>query len=352
MKKLKIKNILSLFVAMGLSGGAFAHDVVTNANPEMHYYLLTALAIILLIVIAALNGAIRNITSGKALWEKMKNNNGAAALITFLLMMAGNSVFAQAAAEGDLEIIEPNYGLMFWLFVLVDVLLIIVVLVQLSTLSGLVNAIKGDALSGEYAEVETGFDRFWKNLTKAAPVGREAEVMTDHEYDGIKELDNVLPPWWLYLFYITIVFAVIYFGYYEVYKTTPMSVDEYKAEMAEAEKLAASVEITAETVQLIEDEASLANGKAVFDANCVSCHLADGGGLIGPNLTDKYWKNGKGTVNDVFGIITDGVPGTAMVSWKALISPKDRQDLSSYILVKLQGSTPANPKAPEGNLVE
>lgn len=346
MKKNKLKYILSVLVAMVLTKGAFAQQVVTNSNPEMHYYLLTAIAIILLVVIVALNGAIKNIATGKALWE---SKNSAAMVLALFFTGLSSQTFAQDATQ-DMIIVEPNYGLVFWLFLLVDLVLLIIVLVQLSVLSGLVNTIKGQmAEEGEYIAVETGFDRFWKGLTNAAPIEREAEVMTDHEYDGIKELDNVLPPWWLWLFYLSIVFAVVYFGYYEIYKSTDMSIDEYQAEMVIAEEQAAAIGVNVNNVAIMEDESSLANGQKVFESNCASCHLNDGGGSIGPNLTDDYWKNG-GSVQEVFTTIEDGITGTAMVSWKALISPNDRQDVTSYILVKLVGSTPANPKAAEGEL--
>lgn len=346
MKKNKLKYILSVLVAMVLTKGAFAQQIVTNSNPEMHYYLLTAIAIILLVVIVALNGAIKNIATGKALWE---NTNAANIVLALVFTGLSSQTFAQDGAQ-DVIIVEPNYGLIFWLFLLVDLVLLIIVLVQLSVLSGLVNTIKSQAASeGEYIKVETGFDRFWKGLTNAAPIEREAEVMTDHEYDGIKELDNVLPPWWLGLFYLSIIFAVVYFGYYEVYKSTDMSIDEYQAEMVLAEEQAAAIGVNVNNVAIMEDESNLANGQSVFESNCVSCHLNDGGGSIGPNLTDQYWKNG-GSIQELFTTVTDGISGTAMVSWKALISPNDIQDVSSYILVKLQGTTPANPKDPEGEL--
>jgi len=344
MKNFKLKNILSVLIAMVLTKGAIAQQVVTNSNPEMHYYLLTAFAIILLVIIVALNGTIKNIGGRIAVQVNKK-----IAVMALALTGLSSSVFAQGSAQ-DIIIVEPNHGLLFWLFILVDLALLLIVFVQLSTINGLKNAIISDAaVDGEYVEVESGLDRFWKGLTNATPIESEAEIMTDHEYDGIKELDNVLPPWWLWMFYLSIVFAVVYFGYYEVYKSTDMSMDEYQAEMVEAEKIAALVGVNANNVKLMEEDANIANGQKVYESNCASCHLNDGGGSIGPNLTDEYWKNG-GSLKDVFVTVEDGIPGTAMVSWKALISPNDRQDVVSYILVKLQGSTPATAKDPEGEL--
>ena len=180
----------------------------------------------------------------------------------------------------------------------------------------------------------------------------ERDLLMDHEYDGIQELNNKLPPWWVGLFYITIAIAVWYFPYYHMYSGWS-SAKEYSEEMA-----AAAVEIkayqdanggaiTEETVELLKDEAALAAGKALYDKNCVACHLADGGGLVGPNLTDKFWLHGGG-VKNVFKTIKYGVPDKGMVSWKASMTPNQIQQVASYILVSLQGTTPATPKAAEG----
>lgn len=180
----------------------------------------------------------------------------------------------------------------------------------------------------------------------------ERDLLMDHEYDGIQELNNKLPPWWVGLFYITIAIAVWYFPYYHMYSGWS-SDKEYNEEMA-----AAAVEIkayqdanggaiTEETVELLKDEAALAAGKELFVKNCVACHLADGGGLVGPNLTDKFWLHGGG-IKNVFKTIKYGVPDKGMVAWKASMTPTQIQQVSSYILVSLQGTTPATPKAAEG----
>jgi len=348
MKKVNLKNIISLIGAMALANGVFAQEVVSTSNPNMHYYALTAIAVVLLIVIVSLNGAINSLASGKALWEKIgKGKLGAFLIPVFAAISAG--VFAQdAAVSQDIVVVEPNYGLVFWMFLIVDLVLVIIVIVQLSTLNSLANTIKTEAAAeGGTLDVET--EDFWSGLTDAVPIEREDEIMTDHEYDGIRELDNKLPPWWVWMFYLTIVFAVVYFGYYEIYKSTDMSVDEYQTEMAEAEAAKSSEGIDETNVVLVTETENQMNGKKVFETNCVSCHLNDGGGSIGPNLTDQYWLHG-GSINDVFGVIKHGVPGKAMVSWKDLISPSDMQDVSSYILGTLNGSTPATAKAPEGEL--
>ncbi len=180
----------------------------------------------------------------------------------------------------------------------------------------------------------------------------ERDILLSHEYDGIQELNNKLPPWWVGLFYATIAFAVFYFPYYHIFSGWT-SAKEYAEEMTAAKAdvdtylKAHGGNVTEENVTLLKDEASLAKGKATFEANCVACHLADGGGLVGPNLTDKYWLHG-GSVKDVFKTITYGVPEKGMISWKAKLTPVQIQQVMSYVLVKLQGTTPAKPKGPEG----
>jgi cytochrome c oxidase cbb3-type subunit III len=189
-------------------------------------------------------------------------------------------------------------------------------------------------------------------LTDATPVEKEADILLDHDYDGIKELDNNLPPWWKWGFYISIVYAVVYLFLAHVVKVVPMSDQEYENEMAAAEVALENYRATAtnlvdETnVFVVEEEGRLMNGKKLFDANCVACHAADGGGIVGPNLTDEYWIHG-GSIKDVFSVIKNGVIEKGMIPWKTQMKPAEMQDVASYVL-SLVGTTPANPKAAEG----
>jgi cytochrome c oxidase cbb3-type subunit 3 len=193
-----------------------------------------------------------------------------------------------------------------------------------------------------------------ESLTDSVPLEREGDVMLNHNYDGIRELDNNLPPWWLYGFYLTILSGMVYLFYYHVMPNTPLQADEFTADMAIIEKtkqdfLAGEANnVDENTVVALADARALADGKKTYDAKCASCHLADGGGSVGPNLTDAYWIHG-GNIKNLFTTIKYGVLDKGMISWKESLSPVQMQNVASYIL-NLQGTKPATPKAPQGTL--
>ncbi len=173
-------------------------------------------------------------------------------------------------------------------------------------------------------------------------------------YDGIKELDNRLPPWWIYLFYVTIIFGVVYLARFHVFNDYDQAT-EYEQEMAAARlaieeyKKTAKDLVDVNTVELLTDASDLKAGEAIFNTNCAVCHMNDGGGGIGPNLTDEYWILGGG-IKNVFRTISEGGrAGKGMVAWKSNLKPSEMAQVASYLL-GMQGTTPANPKAPEGEL--
>ncbi|HSI77761.1 MAG TPA: cbb3-type cytochrome c oxidase N-terminal domain-containing protein [Lunatimonas sp.] len=188
------------------------------------------------------------------------------------------------------------------------------------------------------------------------PVNEEKDIQLDHTYDGIRELDNFMPPWLKYVFYITIVFGVAYFIYYSVLGIGMTQIEEYEQQLAiaavEAEQrqfLAVST-IDETNVQFDASGPAIKAGMSLYENNCVACHAIDGGGGVGPNLTDDYWIHG-GSIEDVFRIVKYGVIEKGMIPWQDQLSPEEMQQVSSYVLT-LVGSTPANPKAPQGDLYE
>ncbi|MCF6350676.1 MAG: c-type cytochrome [Flavobacteriaceae bacterium] len=203
----------------------------------------------------------------------------------------------------------------------------------------------------------SAWQRFIKRMTKVHELGKEKDIMTDHDYDGIRELDNVLPPWWLYGFYITIAISIFYYimilmGNYNQEKEYVDAVEQGKKDVAiwtEQDKINNPNKYT-EAVAYTDAE-NLAKGKKLYTSKtCFACHATDGGGGIGPNLTDDKWILGGG-FKKIFEVITKGGrPGKGMVAWESSITKEERQQLASYI-VSIQGTTTASPKAAEGDII-
>jgi len=176
------------------------------------------------------------------------------------------------------------------------------------------------------------------------------KLIKDHDYDGIRELDNDMPAWWKWLFYITIIFAIVYSIRLFVFHSDDLVQErEYENAMAEAEmNKPVQAEAAAFEIVVLEDDASLANGEETWDKICAVCHLVDGGGLVGPNMTDNFWIHGN-TVEDLYNIVEIGVIEKGMIPYRDQLSEQKRLEVVSFILVNLHGSTPAAPKAPEGD---
>ncbi|MCW5909861.1 MAG: c-type cytochrome [Cyclobacteriaceae bacterium] len=285
-------------------------------------------------------------------------------IVLFLFMCLGLvPAFAQsaesipAASSAWDDPLLPFYIVIGFTFVVV-ILVLLVALYLLQVLNYMVRQAtreRAERLGIPYKEEPSFWARLWKESNDFVPLEKEADILMDHSYDGIRELDNHLPPWWKWLFYATIVFSGVYMIFYHLTDTLPLPLKEYETELViaeeQAKKLEASSPVAAideTTVQLVTDATALADGKTTFLNNCASCHRKDGGGDIGPNLTDEYWKHG-GSLRDIFRIIRHGVQGTNMISWEGFISPEKMQNVTSYVLT-LQGSNPENAKKPEGEL--
>lgn len=188
-------------------------------------------------------------------------------------------------------------------------------------------------------------------------MSQETNPMHGHEVDGISELDNLLPQWWVWLFALSTIFAFVYLMYYHVLRMGKLQDDQYVEEMAVARAIqaynlggGATGTTAAAAAPVVEqpssDEAVLAKGREIFKVNCVVCHGQNGEGLIGPNLTDAYWIHGP-TFADNLHTIREGVPAKGMITWKNLMKQDDMRAVASYIYT-LRGTQPANAKAPEG----
>ncbi len=174
-------------------------------------------------------------------------------------------------------------------------------------------------------------------------------LLLDHEYDGIQELDNNLPRWWVWLFYLTIAFSAGYLLYYHVLRLGDLQIAAYQKEFERGEAIKqsfqAKFEAQVESLAPLTDPESLGRGHQTYITYCAPCHREDGGGLVGPNLTDDYWIHG-GSYVDTVKIILNGVPDKGMLAWRGVLQPAEIAAVASHIYT-LRGTEPPNPKPRE-----
>jgi len=276
---------------------------------------------------------------------------------TLFSLIFSSTVFAQAEASASQS---SNVETLLYLVIgLVLVISILVLLVAVYTLFVvriilLQEQAKATAEGAEIVPEVNLWQKISGLLTRATPIEKEQDILLDHNYDGIRELDNHLPPWWKWLFYLTIVWSIIYLVAYHVFDMLPLQDEEYNTEIVKAdaarEALQASItELIDETnVEIVTDAADLEAGATIFQRQCAVCHAADGGGGVGPNFTDEYWIHG-GDIKNLFTTIKYGVPEKGMISWQAQLNPSEMRSVASYILT-LVGTTSANPKEAQGEL--
>jgi cytochrome c oxidase cbb3-type subunit 3 len=196
----------------------------------------------------------------------------------------------------------------------------------------------------------------WTRLMQLKPLEEEGSLVMEHKFDGIAELNNPTPAWFMVLFYGTILFAIGYLLNYHVFNYGKLQDEEYVAEIEKAaeDKVAflaspanAASAVNENNIVQSKDAAVLKSGQALYATRCPPCHGEHGQGLVGPNLTDEYWLHG-GKIKDVFKTIKYGVPEKGMISWEKSMSAQQISDIANYIL-SMQGTKPADPKVPQGN---
>lgn len=275
--------------------------------------------------------------------------------IFFFLIFGLMEYFIESGSQ--LAIIAYPITNIFLLLVLL--ILIAIELIVASIENVMFNTLSEEAKQRYLAKKETQWKWDWAKrmyikLLGSKPVEEEHEIILDHNYDGIRELDNKLPPWWVYLFYITIIFGIVYMARFHIFGGYDQQL-EYEREIAaareavEAYKKTATDLVDVNTVEILTGDTDIKAGETIFVSNCAVCHKVDGGGGIGPNLTDDYWILGGG-IKNVFNAISEGGrPGKGMISWKTNLKPNEMAQVASYVL-NLHGITPAEPKEPEGDL--
>ena len=365
---LKNKNTFLLLLACLLSAVSFAQTTGVAHTPGPTNYLqilMISVAVLLVIVVWVLANVLTMVAKQAVEFSKKAPKVMMIFVVAMGSMFATNS-YAQTPAVTDTttKVSADFYGGLsyntFWTLTSVILLELLVVLLLVLFIRNIFRSVYPKeklVINGKVANV-SWLVRTWNKLdqhffTKAVPLDKEADLLLDHDYDGIKELDNALPPWWKYGFYITIFVAIFYFLKFEVWHTGMNPTEEYKSEMSAAKLqtdayLASAKENVDENTVVQLDAAGAAAGKNLFAKTCAPCHLAEGQGLVGPNLTDDYWIHGGG-IKDIFKTIKYGYPDKGMQAWQNIYTPIQIEELDTYIKT-LRGTHPHNPKAPQGDL--
>lgn len=365
MKRIKIITSKFKLIATALilfSSTGFA-QTTSETKPEAtsifmsaEFYFIAFALLILLIVILGL--AKTTVGLSKALAQIKKKSS--AGIIVFLL--ACSQAFAQTETPAEKTssfpewAFNPNVYIAGFLFFILLLTIYVLYSVNMRIIKAMTpQAVKSsDELVAATEKKPTLLRRIYLRMVDSVPLAHEKDILLDHDYDGIKELDNNLPPWWKYGFYFTIIFGIFYLLYYHVGGTGKLQAEEYQdeillAEKQKVERMKASAEnVNEENVVALTDATLLANGKETYQKLCMACHLANGGGQVGPNLTDEHWLHGGG-IKNIFKTISYGVPNKGMISWKSQLSPKQIQQVASYILT-FQGTKPEGAKEPQGEI--
>lgn len=367
---LKNKNKFLLLLASSISIASIAQSNIVATKTEATNYmemLMITVAILLVIVIGILANVLLMISKKAVQISKVAGSKAPIIFVVALGSLFSKNLYAQTSdviIDTAKKVTTDYYGGVsyntFWTITSVILLELLVVFLLVLFIKNIFRTIhpKEIIITNAKLQSESWLIKTWHKLdkqffTKAVSLEKEADILLNHDYDGIKELDNALPPWWKYGFYITIVIAVFYLLKFEVWHTGLNPTEEYGIEMATSkiEKeayLASAKENVDENTVVLLDAAGVLAGKEIYAKTCVPCHLPEGQGLVGPNLTDEYWIHGGG-IKDIFKTIKYGYPDKGMQSWQSTYSPVQIQQLSSYI-ISLKGTNPPNPKAPQGDL--
>jgi cytochrome c oxidase cbb3-type subunit III len=347
------KSILFIALAAPFAAAAQAQQTAPGYFSNALFNTLLLVIILLLLLIIALGSVLKNIVSSGIAEERFrKTKQGKAAgtlAAAFLLLSAGTLEAKGTAAKAGQDLIGGMDQTVFYFMVAI-------IAVEMLVAGILMHLIRQYVLPEETAAVRPALKKkektIFSRLNDAVEMEQEEAILLDHSYDGIRELDNNLPPWWKYGFYITILVAVVYMINYHITKTSPLQAEEYRLSVAKAEaEIAEYMKNSADnvdesSVKLLTDAAELASGKDVYMNNCAICHGKAGEGTVGPNLTDEYWLH-SGGVQDIFKSIKYGWPDKGMKSWKGELSPKQIAQLTSYIK-SLSGTNPPNAKEKQG----
>lgn len=343
-----------------LSGTSVEVKPDYTANLSIFQWLIFLMVILILIIIV-LAGSIMTYVKSDYFKTKLAEMGSKSNLLIFIISIGSLFVSNQSYALNFMEAGEAEKG-MPWLLVentdlyallTVNIILLIVVLYLRQLFHQMVAMVLVKKQEETTPVVGETLKKVNAILTDAVPIEEEHKILMEHEYDGIRELDNNLPPWWVWGFFATIVFAFIYIINYHVLGVSDLQEKAYNKEMATAEKKIAAyrakmaMDVDETNATLMTDPSDLAAGKSTFGVNCVTCHKADGSGDVGPNLTDKNWIYGY-DIKDVFATIKLGRPN-GMPAHDALLNPIQIQQVASYVLSLKEVP---NGKSAQGDIIE
>ncbi len=189
-----------------------------------------------------------------------------------------------------------------------------------------------------------------KEVASAKPAAPEPDLL-EHEYDGIREYDNPLPRWWVWMFFGSFLFSIGYFFHYHVSHNGTSIADSYEEDMREAREIEAKQSLAQPVTndslnKLTLDAALMADARVIFVARCAPCHGERAQGIIGPNLTDASWIHGQGSLTDIYGVVENGVPAKGMPAWGRLLTPVELRKVVAFVGTQRGKNAPG--KAPEG----
>ncbi len=350
------------FIAQAQNAAPVATPAAASPTNDLMQFFLLAIITVFGIVIFRMTQVVALLSKQLIEKDKAKSTNKVTSIILLFAAFGvlSNGAFAQEATTAAESTISFAGVSGVNMYVLVAAL--VVEIFAIFYLGSLINSLHKRVFDIKVLETKAVkkslLPSWWhdldkKILTQAVPVEREADVLLDHDYDGIKELDNALPPWWKYGFYITIVVAFIYIIAYHITGTGMNPTQEYAAQMEEArlakEKFDAENKDKVDEANVpMADASGIEKGRAIFKENCIACHGQLGEGGAGPNLTDNYWIH-KGSLNDIYASIKNGYPDKGMQSWIIKFNPKEISQIASFIKT-LNGSNPPGAKAPQGDL--
>lgn len=315
---------------------------------------LLGVIIFLMIVIVAMSQVLKNLSQSDYITKKIKEKNesknngakikGVALLSLFVLDAQAQNNSNASWLVGGLEMST------FFFMISIIVLELVFIGVLFNTLK---NVLLNDVQASAEPVVKKKEKSIMDQLNASVDIENESEIMMDHDYDGIRELDNDLPPWWRYGFYLTILIAFVYLIHFHISGTGDLQRAEYSKDVAKAKAeieafMKESANNVDETTIKMMEGADLAAGKELFIASCAACHGKLGEGGVGPNLTDEYWVHG-GSLVDIFKTVKYGWPDKGMKAWKEDLSPIQMAQISSFIRT-LKGTNPPNAKAQQGDL--